>query len=111
MINCPSKNISQSLDMNFTSIKNMKWKFDKSSKSIYFQIRESLNFFMFKEGPQTFLFSRKGPLRISVCTDGNGDQQSEGHNLQLSISDLHARATIGLGIKRLGGDDTLPCEL
>ena len=35
------KNICKSLDMNFISIKSMKYKFGKSSKLIYFRVRES----------------------------------------------------------------------
>ena len=36
-------NISKSLDRNFISIKNMKWKYGKSYKLFYFQERESSN--------------------------------------------------------------------
>ena len=37
----PRKQIFKILDMNFISIKNMKWEFGKSYKVFYFQVRKS----------------------------------------------------------------------
>ena len=48
-------NISKSLEMNFTSIKNMKWR----CGIFYFQARESPHFFIFEEGTPLILISRK----------------------------------------------------
>ena len=54
----PIHKIYKSLDVNFISIKNMKYKFGESSKFIYFQVRVSLNFFIFKKGNHITLISR-----------------------------------------------------
>ena len=65
----PINKMYKSLDVNFISIKKMKWKFGKSSKLFYFQVRESptnlLYFqvrdspnFIFKEGNHPILNSR-----------------------------------------------------
>ena len=50
------KHICKSLDMNFISIKNIKCKFGKSSKLIYFQVRESLFFLFSRNVPKLFYF-------------------------------------------------------
>ena len=51
------KNTCNILDMNFISIKSMKYKFGKSSKLMYFRIRESLFCLFSGKGiPKLFYF-------------------------------------------------------